>query len=1079
MNLSQFSIKKPVTVTMVYLAVTLLGIISYLRLPQELFPPINYPRLSIVTYYQNAAPEEIETLITRPIEESVGAVSNMKGITSLSKEGSSIITVSFNWGTNMDFASLNVREKLDLIKDRFPREAEDPVVIKFNPFDLPVMRFSVTGTLGGYELRRLSQRILKDGLEKVEGVASIPISGGLTREIVIDVDQGRLQASGISITSVVSSLEETNLNYPAGTIKDETFEYLIRTIGEYQSVKDIGYTPVSVDHRRGTSGDSAPSLDPLPPSDRQTISYKRREQETAESVRDKRIILLREIAEIKDTYRKQISYSRLNGYSDVAVSVQKQSGANTLNVVKNVRRELENLKKDFPKGMNIDIIYDQSEFIKQSINGVSNAAWQGALLAFLVILFFLRNFHSSFIVTISIPASILATFVMMYFKGELFSPMSLNMMSLGGLALAVGMLVDNAIVVIENIFRFREMGYDGKEAAVKGTNEVSSAISSSTLTTVAVFFPLIFVPGLAGQIFKDLAFTVCFGLIASLGVAMTLIPLLATTVRMKKTTEKVSIDKIKKDIYFLKKGVKIKSIFLIIIVSVLAIFLFSVFALLKQDQELLPKVDQGQFMVKVDLPTGSILKNTNEVISRIEKYVLDLPETESVAVSIGSDKQSKSNQMDIHLLGSHQGEILVTLKEDRTIPTAEVVQNIKASVTHMDLGNISIQYVLQESIFKSLMGTSSPIVVQLSGYDLDILNGLADRVQANLSKIKGMYSIKSSKALASPETRIEILKDNAAKYAVSVDEIAAIAHTALKGIVATMYKEEGREYDIRVQLREEDRKDFMGIRELLIYSESTDVYLPLKQVARISRGSGPSEIKRIDQERTLLVTGNIFGRELKKVTADVERMVNLITKDIPEGYVVELAGEKKEIKESFNSLMMALILSILLIYMIMASQFESFIQPFIIMFTVPLSLIGVYFALSLTNTPISVVVLLGMIMLGGIVVNNGIVLIEFINSLRAKGYSPLDASFIASKIRQRPILMSALTTIIGLIPLALGFEKGSELRSPMAITVMGGLATSTFLTLFMIPIIYYYIESGKLFLEKLFKKMLRRNGTTS
>ena len=696
----------------------------------------------------------------------------------------------------------------------------------------------------------------------------------------------------------------------------------------------------------------------------------------------------------------------------------------------------------------------------------------------MVILFFLRNFHSSFIVTISIPASILATFVMMYFKGELFSPMSLNMMSLGGLALAVGMLVDNAIVVIENIFRFREMGYDGKEAAVKGTNEVSSAIFSSTLTTVAVFFPLIFVPGLAGQIFKDLAFTVCFGLIASLGVAMTLIPLLATSVRMKKTTEKVSIDEIKKSIYFLKKGVKIKSLFLIIILSVLGVFLFSLFALSKLDQELLPKVDQGQFMVKVDLPTGSILKNTNKVISQIEKYVLGLPETDSAAVSIGSDKQSKSNQTDINLLGSHQGEILVTLKEDRAIPTSEVVQNIKSSVTHMDLGNVSIQYVLQESIFKSLTGTSSPIVVQLSGYELDILNGLADRVQANLTKIKGMYSIKSSKALASPETRIEILKDNAAKYAVSVDEIAAIAHTALKGIVATMYKEEGREYDIRVQLREQDRKDFMGIRELLIYSDSTNVYLPLKQVARISRGSGPSEIKRVDQERTLLVTGNIFGRELKSVTADVERMIRSITKDIPEGYVVELAGENKEINESFNSLMMALILSILLIYMIMASQFESFIQPFIIMLTVPLSLIGVYFALSLTNTPISVVVILGIIMLGGIVVNNGIVLIEFINSLRAKGYSPLDASFIASKIRQRPILMSALTTIIGLIPLALGFEKGSELRAPMAITVMGGLTTSTFLTLFMIPIIYYYIESGKLFLEKLFKKILRRNGTT-
>ncbi len=1078
MNLSAYSIKKPVTINMLYFGIALLGIISYFRLPQELFPPINYPRLSIVTHYQNAAPEEIETLITRPIEETIGAVNNLKGITSISKEGTSIVTISFNWGTNMDFASLNVREKLDLIKDRFPRESDDPVVIKFNPFELPVLRFSVTGSMDAFEMRKICQRIIKDGLEKVEGVASVSISGGLVREILVEVDQGRLQASGVAITSVVTALDMTNLNYPAGTIQDNTYEYLIRTIGEYQNVREIEYTPVSIDSRKGTSDDQGPpSLDPLPPGERQTMSYKRKEQETNTAVNDKRIIFLKEIAEIKDTYKKRTSYSRYMGKPDISITVQKQSGTNTLRVVDNVKRQLEELKKEIPAGINIDLIYDQSQFIKGSIKGVTDSAWQGGLLAFMVILMFLRNIRSALIVTLSIPVSILTTFIMMYFKGEASGgSMSLNMMSLGGLALAVGMLVDNGIVVIENVFRYREMGMQSKDAAVKGTDEVFAAVVSSTLTTVAVFFPMIFVPGLAGQIFKDLAFTVCFGLIASLFVSVTLIPLLATTVKLKKKTVKeTSIDEIKSKIFLLKKGFRSKWVYFIILVLTFLVFAGSTYLFSKFDLELLPKVDQGQFMIKVDLPTGSKLDITNQAVEKVEKYINRLPEVKSVAVSIGSDKEAMADKAEISLLESYQGEILVTLKEDRTIPTSQVIQNIKSSLSLMDLGQANLQYILSESVFKSLLGTDSPVVIQLSGYDLNELAKLSDQIENKLMRIKGIYGIKSSKSLSSPETKVEIIKDNAATYAISVDTIAEAAQTALKGTVATKFKEEGNEYDIRVQLRQEDRKDFFKIRELLIHSDSLDVSIPLKQVAIISQGLGPSEIQRIDQDRTLLLTANIFGREFKDVTNDVQKMLAKIK--VPEGYKIELTGEDKEIKESFTNLIYALLLSILLVYMIMASQFESFIQPLIIMFTVPLSVIGVSMSLYLTQTPISVDVMLGVIILGGIVVNNGIVLIEFIKLLREQGYSPRESAFIASKIRQRPIMMTALTTIIGLIPLAMGFGEGSELRAPMAITVMGGLTTSTFLTLFIIPIIYYFVESSRLHLIRLFGGG-EKNGTS-
>ncbi len=1079
MNISAFSVRKPVTITMFYLGIALLGVISYIRLPQELFPPINYPRLSIVTQYTNAAPEEIETLITRPIEEAVGAVGNMRGITSVSKEGTSIVTVSFNWGTNMDFASLNVREKLDMIKDRFPNESEDPVVIKFNPFDLPVLRFSVTGELDPYELRKLSRNILKDGLEKVEGVASVSISGGLTREILIDVDQGRLQASGLSINSVVSALDKTNLNYPAGTIKDQTYEYLIRTIGEYQNVREIGYTPITIDRRKGTSDESAPDLEPLPPSDRQTMSYQRKEEESRVERKEKRLIFLREVADIKDTFKKQTSYSRLNGKPDISISIQKQSATNTISVVQNVLSELKYLKEDFPEGMQLDIIYDQSVFIKQSIEGVRNAAIQGGLLAFLVILFFLKNIRSAMIVTFAIPISVMGTFIMMYFKGEMFQSMSLNMMSLGGLALAVGMLVDNAIVVIENIFRYREMGYSPEDAAVSGTNEVTGAITSSTLTTVAVFFPLIFVPGLAGQIFKDLAFTVCFGLVASLAVAISLIPLLATKIKMKKKKEAESLEQVKEKLFFLKKGRRRGVYFVIILLGVFVLFCLSALLMVSLDRELLPKVDQGQFMIKVDLPTGSKLTITNDTVEKIEEYILRMPETKSIAVAIGSDQDATREQAEINILESHQGEMLITLKETRTLSTEQIIQNIKAGIANMALGNVKVQYVLQESVFKSLMGTDSPIVIQLSGYDLNILSDLTEEVQNGLKRIKGIYGIKSTRSLSNPETKITIIKDQAATYGVSVDQIAQAAHTALKGSIATKFKEEGQEFDIRVQLREEDRKDFMNIRELLIKSDMLDIAIPLKQVALITRGYGPSEIQRINQERTVLVTANIFGRELTDVSADVQKMVDKMIPRLEDGYQMEMVGENKEIKESFNNLFLALGLSILLVYMVMASQFESFVQPFIIMFTVPLSLIGIAGALYLTETPVSVVVMLGVIMLGGIVVNNGIVLIEFINLMRSQGYSALEAAFLASRIRLRPIMMSALTTIIGLIPLALGLEEGSELRSPMAITVMGGLLTSTFLTLVIVPIIYYYVEKIKESLKRLFGKFTQDNGIAS
>ena len=510
MSLPDFSVKRPVTTIMIFSAIALLGIMSWNRLPQELFPPITYPQLTVVTSYENAAPEEIETQITRLIEESIGTVSNLRRVTSISKEGISIVIGEFSWGTNMDFAALGVREKIDLVKERLPIDAEEPIVKKFNPFDLPIMTLSVTGDMHPAKLRAITQKYIEGEIEKIEGVASAEVAGGVEREILVEIDQDRLQASGVSILEVVNSVRDANINYPAGTIKEVFTEYLIRTIGEFEEIYEIGDIAVAREEIR---------------EEWRFPQYSRVEQRPMfddDGMPTEKLILLKDIAKVKDTFKEVTSISRYNGQDNISVSIQKQAVSNTIKVASRISTALKDIRKNIPRGIKIEIVYDQSSFIKNSINGVRDAALQGGVLAFLVLLVFLRNVKSSLIVTLSIPISIMVTFSFMYFGN-----LSVNMMSLGGLALGVGMLVDNAVVVIENIYRHRQSGSDAKNSASTATTEVSGAIFASTLTTVAIFLPIVFVIGIAGQLFKELAFTVTFSLLGSLIVALSLIPVMS------------------------------------------------------------------------------------------------------------------------------------------------------------------------------------------------------------------------------------------------------------------------------------------------------------------------------------------------------------------------------------------------------------------------------------------------------------------------------------------------------------------------------------------------------------------------
>lgn len=1048
MRLPEFSVNRPVTTSMFFIGVLMLGLISLTRLPRELFPSITYPQLTIVTTYENAAPEEVETLITKIIEEAVGTVSNLKRISSISKEGVSIVTAEFNWGVNMDFASLGVREKIDLIKERLPLGSTDPIVMKFNPFELPVLSLSVTGEKSPSELLRLSRKFIKDELEKIEGVASCNVSGGLEREILVSVDEGRLRASNVSITKVVDALKSSNLNYPAGTIEEHFYEYLIRTMGEFEMVPQIKETIVGKDD----------------PQRRQ-----RSEEEEEDWVRKKtqRLIYLKDIAVIKDTFQEKTSISRYNGYENISLSVQKQAGVNTLKVAQKVRDKLEVIKRDLPPDLDVKIIYDQSVFIKRSIRGVMEAAVQGGMLAFLVLLFFLRNVKASLIVAFSMPISIMVAFSLMYFNG-----ITLNMLSLGGLALGIGMLVDNAIVVIENIYNHFREKMNIKEASKTGASEMSAAIFSSTLTTVAVFLPMIFVVGVAGQLFKELAFTVIFSLLASLVIALSLIPRL-TAIKgkpvkpkdMARTKKKASPTAVLIPVYssFLSTVLKYRWIFLFI---VFGFFVFSMFLFPFIDKEFMPKIDQREFIMKVNMPSGTKLNITDNVVKKIERVLFDTKEVEGIAVNIGSAKK-KDYAQGLETMGSHQAQIIVNLRKGRQWkPTSMVIEGLKDRLDRLNTEGAEIEYVLQESIFKTALQGSAPIVVEVKGKDLDKISRVSERIREGFSEIKGIYGIRTSLTKPSPETKVNVIKDKAALYNLSTGVIAQAAHTAIKGVVATRFKEEGREIDIRVRIREEGRARLSQIRNVLVHSP-LDIEVPLSEVAYITQGVGPNEIKRLDQQRVVLVTANIAGRALDKVIADIDTLMEKvekeeiisvdISKNEEKDVTLSLSGESQQMQESFDSLRFALILSILLVYMIMASQFESLWQPFIIMFTVPLSLMGVFGALFFTRTPISVVVMLGFIILGGIVVNNGIILIDSINRLREKGVELMQAVMESGTTRLRPIFMTTMTTVLGLLPLALGVAEGSELQSPMAITVMGGLIVSTILTLFVIPCIYIIV----------------------
>ncbi|MBI4550130.1 MAG: efflux RND transporter permease subunit [Candidatus Omnitrophica bacterium] len=1072
MTLCEVAIEKKVTTMMVIAGIVLLGLIAVARLPQALYPRVTFPQLTIVTNYLNAAPEEIENLITKPIEESIGSVSGLKGVDSISREGKSMVTVSFDWGVDIDFAALAVREKIDLVKEKLPKEAEDPIVLKFDPLARPVMILSLSGPLSPVDLKLVAEKTLKDNLEKVLGVASADISGGLDREIVVDVDQGRLFATKISLLTVVDAIEKSNISYPAGSIKKGLYEYLIRTMGEFRSVQEIGFAVAGVDKSRQEKRREDVFVERAEFGPRDTIEAMR--EDSQREMLQKRLILFKDIAEIKDTFKEKTSISRYNGRENISVSIQKQAGANVIQVVDRVKSALRFLEEEISaRNVKLEVIYDQSVFIRRALDGVRDAAMQGGILAFIVLLCFLRNFYASFIVIIAIPVTVLGVFFMMFSTG-----ITMNTMSMGGLALGVGMLVDNGVVVTENIFRLmKQENLSPKEAAIKGSNEVIWAMLSSTLTTCAVFFPLlVFVPGVAGQLFKDLSWTVIYSQVLSWFVSLTLTPLLALNIKLKDTNLGESDEAGFKPMKFEKKFLEMpeskqnRLLYQIIGIAVITFFI-GMFIMSRLPKEVMPKVDQGQFLIKVNMPVGTKLEITDEVATQIEGAILKIDEVQNTAVSIGSSKGG-SSEAGLGSLRASQAQILVNLKQKRKKSSAEVLEYLKDQLQAYSFRDAEIEYILQESEFSFGEG-GKPIAIEVKGYDFELLTQYVRTIENKLLQMsrKGVYGIQNDMSKPNPETKVEIDRRKAALYGISVRDVSLTAKTAIDGALASTFKEGGREFDIRVQLRREDRDNLLRLGELMISSPVLESEVPLKEVAQIIRGFGPSEIKRKNQSRTVVVSANLAVEADKQKTLDeVALFLKNTFNDIPEGYSIAISGEALEVKEAFSKIIFALVLSVVLTYMIMASQFESILQPFVIMFTVPLSIIGVSISLALFGTSLNVISLLGLILLGGVVVNNGIVLIEYVNQRRNMGEDILTAAIRTSQIRARPISMTAVSSMMGSLPLALGFGgEGTAIQAPMAVAVIGGLCSSTLLTLFVIPAIYILIErfTGR-FLEKFY-----------
>ncbi len=1026
MNFSKIAVKRPVTTSMVILIAIAFGFLSINNLKLDMMPNMNIPIAVVSTNYSGTGPSEMENLITVPLEGVLGTVAGIKNITSSSSNGNSLIVLEFENGTDIDMAALDMREKIDLIKDFLPDGADSPVVMKIDMNSMTSLSIGISSKQHNLvELKQLVDDKIVNRIERQDGVASVNVSGGKEKEIAIILNEEKLRGYGVSESQIIQFLMAENRNIPTGSIKQGSKSLQLRVGGEFKDVEEIRNLPI-------TSPTGA-------------------------------TIALRDVADISETFKESISLSYINGIPSVTLSIQKQSTANTVNVSNAVLKELDKIKADLPQ-LEVKVILNPADFVTMTLSTVASSAIYGGLLAVIILFIFLKDIRSTLVVAAAMPISIITTFVLMYYAN-----ITLNVMSLGGLALGIGMLVDNSIVVLESIFRKVEEGEDRITAAIEGAREVAMSVIASTLTTVAVFLPITFSGGLTAEIFNQLALTVAFSLISSLAVALTFVPmacsLILKTTQSNKPTNKLiktimlPLDVMSSFIEWIEKAyqkalaVAIKRRILTLIVT----FSFVVLTFLSLNfvpMEFLPATDESGVTISISLPKGSLLSQTEKVTNSVLEKISSFEEVTDITYTVGGLGAG------VRFGGSSTDEasinVILVNKNERTKSSDDVAREMSKALK--DISGAKITCLATTSSMGQFAGGSS-IQLYVKGSELNRLMDIAEDFKEIISNTEGMRDVKTSVEESSPQATIVVNRAKAMAYGISPTTISSIINTAVSGTVATTYKIAGDEYDIRV-FRDKASLDFISDVKNILIPTPQGTNIPILEVAEIKTEYLPVAIERENQQKYISITGNLDGKTSGEMSKELETLLNQY--NMPDGYSWAFSGDSERMMETFAGLGIALLLAVALVYMIMAAEFESLIYPFIVMFSIPIALTGGLFGLFVTGVSLNITSYLGLIMLAGIVINNAIVLIDYINLLiKERGMSVTEAILTAGPVRLRPILMSVLTTVLGLLPMVITKGQGSELMAGLGTVVVFGLTLSTLVTLLLIPTIYAMIRKNK------------------
>ncbi len=1016
-NFIELVVKRPVAVFMCMIAVLILGFVSLSKLAVDFMPDMELPYITVSTEYENAGPEEVEKSVTRVIENAVATVSDINTITSTSKEGESSVFIEFNWGTDLAVATADIREAIDSAKNSLPDDAESPTVLKFSTDMMPIMEIAFFGTDNLGALYTLIDNQILNKIEQASGVARAEIRGGLKTEMKVDLVLNRLHAYGIDINTIVSLLSSENQNLSGGETYEGVYKYTLRTMGEFTTVDDIENTVVTL-----KTNDTP--------------------------------IKLKDVGRVYQGYSDDSEIVKINGMPAISVSVNKESGGNAVNVSKAVQKQLANLS--LPEGVEYEILFNNADNVNESIKGVLDTAWQGGLFAVIILMLYLWNIKTVSVIAVSIPISIIITFTLMYFIG-----ITLNIISLSGLVLGIGMMVDNSIVVLENIFYYRNSGYGKYSSAINGTSSVALAISASTLTTIAVFLPFLFVEGQTGQLFRDLCITVTVSMIGSLFVALTIVPMLgARLVTNKKTkflipmenfVNKKFHDKVN-NLYSAVLNYSIKNKKKVLISSMSVIFAIIVLGLMIIGKEGFPTSDEGQFKIDVEMPVGTKSEQTQAFVTRMEGDIQSV---------IGEDFDRMQSRVKSGA-EENKAEIRVQLREKRDGRKKSVDEYIELTRNSLVSypAKINISAITTSAIGRSGGTGGEEINIELVGDDLDKSTEIANNIIAAISDIEGIREPRLSRDDSNPELKIYVNRQIAAKMGINVNTIANIIKTSFAGTTATTMtpaNSDVTDIDVNVQLGEPDRLKIDDISRLMI--PTTSGIVPISSIATVEKSYGPTEIERKDSTRITTIKASGYNRALSEIMADVQ---DKISKEvfIPSGFNINYTGDFEDMNEAFLQLLQALILALVLVYAIMASQFESFIAPFVIALAIPFGFAGSLIALFIGRQTLSVYSGIGFIVLIGIVVNNGIVLIDYMNQLMHEKHINGDEAALESGPRRlRPVLMTTLTTILGLLPMALSGGSGNEMYQPLSLAILGGLLVSTAFTLVIVPTVYAAIRN--------------------